>query len=38
MIDNAVLVSGIQRSDSVMHIHIPIIFQISSPILVSTEY
>ena len=28
MINNVVLVSGIQQSDSVVHIHVPIIFQI----------
>ena len=28
MIYNVVLVSGVQQSDSVIHIHIPILFQI----------
>ena len=30
-ISNAVLVSGVQQSDSATHIHIPILFQIISP-------
>ena len=28
LINNVVLVSGVQQSDSVIHIHVPILFQI----------
>ena len=31
MINNVVLVSGVQQSDSVIHIHVPILFQIIFP-------
>ena len=31
LINNIVLVSGVQQSDSVMHIHISILFQILFP-------
>ena len=31
MINNVVLVSGVQQSDSVMHIHVAILFQILFP-------
>ena len=31
MINNVVLVSGIQQSDSVIHIHVSILFRIISP-------
>ena len=31
MIDNVMLVSGVQQSDSVIHIYVPILFQILFP-------
>ena len=31
MINNVVIVSGVQQSDSVIHIHVSILFQILSP-------
>ena len=31
MINNVVLVSGVQQSDSVLHIHVSILFQILFP-------
>ena len=31
MINNVVLVSGVEQSDSVIHIHVPILFQILFP-------
>ena len=33
MINNVVLVSGVQQSDSVLYIHVFILFQIISPIM-----
>ena len=38
MIYNVVLVSSVQPSDSVIHIHISILFSDSFPLLVITEY
>lgn len=32
MVNNVVLVSGIQRSDSIIHIHVSILFQILFPV------
>ena len=32
LIDNVVLVSGVQQSDSVIHIHVSILFQIIFPL------
>ena len=37
MINNVVLVSGVQQSDSVIHIHVSILFQILFPILQNIE-
>ena len=39
MINNVVLVSGVQQSDSVIHIHVSILFQILCPfkLLQNTE-
>ena len=39
MINNVVLVSGVQQSDSVIHTHVSILFQILSPfrLLQNTE-
>ena len=38
MINNVVLVSGVQLSDSIVHIHLSIFYQIFFPIQVITEY
>ena len=40
MINNVVLVSGVQQSDSVIHIHVSILFQILFPfrLLQNIEY
>ena len=40
MINNVVLVSGVQQSDSLIHTHVPILFQVLFPfrLLQNTEY